>query len=57
LPHDGEAHVHLNYPGAAHVVLDIPYAPAFSNDGGTRAADEAAYVSDWPASVRFISGH
>ena len=56
LPHDGAAHVHLNYPAAGHIVLDIPYAPV-AIDGGTAAATQAAHASDWPAVLRFIAGH
>lgn len=55
-PHDGAAHIHLNYPDAGHIVLDFPYAPA-AIDGGTAAATQAAHVSDWPAMLRFIAGH
>lgn len=61
---DRARHVHLNYPAAGHIVLDIPYSPPFIraterniviNLGGTPAADEAAYQSDWPAMIRFIT--
>lgn len=63
---DRAPHVHLNYPAAGHVVLDIPYTPpiitepeanAVINLGGTPAADAAAYQSDWPAMIRFITAH
>jgi dienelactone hydrolase len=58
LPHDHAAHVHLNYPAAGHEVLGIPYYPAPpAQDGGTAAANEAAYTSDWPAMLRFTAGH
>ena len=49
LPHTGATHVHLNYPNAGHVALDIPYAPSTSADGGSPAANEAAHEHDWPA--------
>lgn len=61
---DRAPHVHLNYPAAGHVVLDVPYAPPIItapqrniviNLGGTPAADEAAYQRDWPAMIRFIT--
>jgi hypothetical protein len=57
LPHDQAPHEHLNYPAAGHVVLDIPYGTLTTRnlaDGGTLAANSAAYISDWPATVRFI---
>jgi dienelactone hydrolase len=58
LPHDGAAHVHLNYPAAGHEVLGVPSYPAPpAQDGGTAAANEAAYASDWPAMLRFTAGH
>ena len=61
---DRAPHFHLNYPAAGHVVLDIPYGPPITKAqeptfvldlGGTPTADEAAYESDWPAMIRFIS--
>ncbi len=55
LPHDGAAHVHLNYAGAGQIVLDVPYSPV-AIDGGTLAATQAAHASDWPAVLRFIAG-
>jgi dienelactone hydrolase len=57
LPHDGAAHVALNYPGAGHAALRIPYGPVpvgLLAYGGTIAANSAAYASDWPASIAFI---
>jgi dienelactone hydrolase len=58
LPHDGAAHVHLNYPAAGHEVLGAPYYPAPpAQDGGTLAANESAYASDWPAMLRFTARH
>ena len=57
LPHDGAAHVHLNYPAAGHIVLALPYFPYPPTGGGTQAADAAAHASDWPAMLRFIAGH
>jgi dienelactone hydrolase len=57
LPHDGAAHVHLNYPGAGHIVLADPSLPTADSEGGTVAANEAAHASDWPAMLRFIAGH
>jgi BAAT / Acyl-CoA thioester hydrolase C terminal/Acyl-CoA thioester hydrolase/BAAT N-terminal region len=60
---DPAPHEHLNYPEAGHVVLSFPYGPplivahlpehmvAF---GGTAAADNAAWVHDWPAMIAFI---
>ena len=56
LPHDGAAHVHLNYSAAGHIVPDFPYSPV-TIDGGTPAGTQAAHVSDWPAMLRFIAGH
>ncbi|MGH2892338.1 MAG: acyl-CoA thioesterase/bile acid-CoA:amino acid N-acyltransferase family protein [Solirubrobacteraceae bacterium] len=58
LPHDGAAHVHLNYPAAGHLVLGVPYYPeTVDGTGGSLAADQAAAASDWPAMLRFIAGH
>lgn len=57
LPHDGAAHVHLNYPGAGHLVLAYPTIPTPPGYGGTSAANEAAHAADWPAMLRFIAGH
>lgn len=60
LPHDRAAHVRLNYPTAGHLVLAIPYAPIARGelaDGGTVAGDSAAYISDWPATLSFITSH
>lgn len=60
LPRARAAHVHLNYPAAGHVVLAIPYTPipqSYLADGGTVAADSAAYMSDWPATMKFITSH
>lgn len=64
-------HVHLNYPAAGHLVFGIPSTPApteqpiagahgrtyLLNLGGSEAADEAAYLSDWPAVISFIRSH
>jgi hypothetical protein len=59
-------HLHLSYPLAGHRVLAIPYQPALTETrqgdivldlGGTRAADNAAYISDWPATISFIAHH
>ncbi len=60
LPRTGSAHLHLNYPAAGHFVLAIPYTPIPAPelaDGGTVAGDSAAYISDWPATISFITGH
>ncbi len=57
LPHDGAAHVHLNYPGAGHIVLAYPSLPSAADEGGTVAANAAAHASDWPAMLRFIAVH
>lgn len=57
-PHDGAAHVHLNYPAAGHLVLGVPYFPSsVDGTGGSLAADQAATAQDWPAMLRFIAGH
>ena len=64
-------HVHLNYPAAGHLVFGVPSAPApvegrvagaygrtyLLNLGGSEAADQAAYRSDWPAVISFILSH
>ena len=59
LPHDHALHEYLYYPQAGHIVLDIPYTPAYSAtlDGGTVAADSAAWASDWPATIKLIASH
>lgn len=57
LPPDGAARVHLNYPAAGDAVLGIPFSPIPAPRlayGGTIAADSAAYMSDWPASIAFV---
>lgn len=64
---DPSRHVHLNYPGAGHLVFGIPSAPAAieqKNAGGlvldlagTPARDAAAHASDWPATIRFIQSN
>jgi len=64
---DRARHVHLNYPGAGHLVFGIPSAPAAIEQknaggalldlGGTPAGDEAAHLSDWPAAIRFIQSN
>ena len=65
------AHVHLNYPAAGHLVFGAPSTPApveqrvpgaygrtyLLNLGGSEAADQAAYLSDWPAVISFILSH
>jgi dienelactone hydrolase len=57
-PHDGAAHVHLNYPAAGHLVFGAPYFPtSVDGTGGSLAADQAAAAQDWPATLRFIAGH
>ena len=64
-------HVHLNYPAAGHLVFGVPSTPApvegpvvgaygrtyLLNLGGSEAADQAAYLSDWPAVISFILSH
>jgi hypothetical protein len=64
---DPARHVHLDYPGAAHLVFGIPSAPAAVEQknvrgalldlGGTPAGDEAAHLRDWPAAIRFIQSN
>ncbi|MBV9423815.1 MAG: acyl-CoA thioesterase/BAAT N-terminal domain-containing protein [Solirubrobacterales bacterium] len=63
---DRAIHQHLNYPDAGHIVLDVPYTPPVIetpgprgriNLGGSAAADEAAHLSDWPATINFITHH
>ena len=64
---DPSSHVHLNYPGAGHLVFGIPSAPAAIEQknvegalldlGGTPAGDAAAHASDWPAAIRFIQSN
>jgi BAAT / Acyl-CoA thioester hydrolase C terminal len=58
---------HLNYPGAGHIVLGIPYARpvletrgargALIDLGGTAAANEAAHERDWRATIDFVTRH
>ena len=64
LRNDPAVHRHLNYPGAGHLVFDIPYVPTSTestvNDylialGGTKATYEEAHVNDWPFVLRFIA--
>lgn len=64
-------HVHLGYPAAGHLVFGVPSTPApveqrvagaygrtyLLNLGGSEAADQAAYRSDWPAVISFILSH
>lgn len=63
---DPSPHLHLNFAGAGHVALGIPYAPTATEYtyrrqlialGGTPAADNAAYQRDWPATIKFITTH
>lgn len=61
---DPARHVHLNYPGAGHLVYDIPSLPEATEQrggrgylldlGGSLAADNAAHINDWPAAIQFI---
>jgi pimeloyl-ACP methyl ester carboxylesterase len=60
LPHNGNPHIHLNYPDAGHLVLGIPYTPILPSElaaGGTTAGNNAAHTSDWPAMITFIAQH
>jgi pimeloyl-ACP methyl ester carboxylesterase len=67
LRNDPSPHVHLNFAGAGHVVLDIPYQPTpidvpagsgpLIDLGGSAAADEAAHERDWPATINFITAN
>jgi dienelactone hydrolase len=64
---DPSPHVHLDFPRAGHVVLDIPYQPTPIQAsgslgppidlGGTAATDEAARERDWPATISFITAN
>lgn len=60
LPHNRAAHRYLYYPQAGHIVLNIPYSPVSNTvlgDGGTVASESHAWISDWPATISFISTH
>lgn len=62
---DPAPHQHLNYAGAGHIVLGLPYAPAFIEEpgphggtidlGGTPSANNTAHEQDWPAMIKFIA--
>lgn len=64
LRNDPSHHVHLNYPGAGHIVLGIPSVPSSTDDhigritldlGGSPSANDAAHRADWPAVITFIA--
>ncbi len=60
LPHSGAVHRYLYYAHVGHIALNIPYSPianAVLGAGGTVASDSHAWISDWPATIEFITSH